>query len=772
MKIKHQLVIGFSLQIVVAVVVLLVVITWMVGNKTEESLSSRAQQQLVSVRDATKSRIEGYFDTLQNQVITFSNDRMIIDSMKEFKQAFSLYKQQTNSSDSNENQLNNYYNSEFGAEYKTRNNNENVDVNSWLSALDNDSVSLQNAFIAVNPHPLGAKDNLVDLNDSSDYAAIHSKFHSHIRDFQSRFGFYDIFLVDPTNGDIIYSVFKELDYSTSLINGPFANTGIGEAFKKANALASPEETVITDFAPYPPSYMDMASFIASPIFDNGVKIGILIFQMPISKISQIMTHNDKWRDVGLGDSGETYLVGDDHLIKNESRFFVEDRDSYLEALKESGLSDHVIKKINYKNSSIGLQPVDSIGVKKALSGTSGFQIFPDYRKVPVLSAFSPVNIKGLNWVIMAEIDEEEAFRAVSDIQSALVYYSLGVGLVVVVLAALSGFLMANRFSSRLTRMISIMKPMTNGDLTQKFNESKNDELGEFAHAFNYFIDSLKLMVGELSQVAANLTNNSNTLKDNSSASLIAISSQQEETEQLATAMTEMQATLAEVATNVESTSAATNEIADVSVTAKEATDKNLKASKSMASFISETSSSLSNLEKDSDAIGSVLDVIKQIADQTNLLALNAAIEAARAGEQGRGFAVVADEVRTLASRTQTSTEEIQAMIESLQTATKKSVESMALSAKQAIESETLSGKTYSILTEIDESINNINDMATQIATASEEQVAVAEDVNRSVVQINDLCVDSVSKTNDTSQMANEINLLSDQISTLVKQFKI
>jgi len=773
LKIKHQLISGFAGQSVISIVVLLSLIVWIVGNKTQTSLQERAKEQLVSVRDATKNSVERYFDTLQNQVITFSNDKMIIDAMRGFSTAFKQYKNQTSSDLALAKlSLKNYYIKDFDKEFNKRNTEQKSKSSQWLKQLDDDSIALQDAFISNNREKLGEKDKLSDLDNRSLYAKLHSDFHSHIRDYQARFAYYDIFLVDSASGDIVYSVFKELDFTTSLIDGPFSNTGIGEAFRVANQLTDASATTVTDFSPYPASYMDMASFIASPIYDNGRKIGILIFQMPISTISAIMTHDQKWNEVGLGESGETYLVGDDGFIRTDSRFFIEDPQGYFAALKTSGFSLNTIDKIKVKKSGIGLQKVETTGVSEALAGKTSFQVFPDYRNVPVLSAYAPVNIHGLNWVIMAEIDEEEAFRPVEDIRSALITYTLSVGFIVIVLSILGGVFISNQISTRLTNMIEAMKPLAEGDLSKKLDGSKKDEIGEFAYGFNQFIDKLRTMVGGLIDVVKKLSEHSIELTDNSKRSLTSISSQQSETEQLATAMTEMQATLAEVACNVESAASATYNITTESTSAKAATEDNLNASKILASLITDTSNIVSELEKDSDAIGSVLDVIKQIADQTNLLALNAAIEAARAGEQGRGFAVVADEVRTLASRTQASTEEIQTMIEKLQSATKMSVVSMNKSAEQAIESETLSNKTFDVLTVIDKSLTSINDMTTQIATASEEQSVVAEDINRSISQINGLCNESVVETNETARTADEIHHLSTKISNLVNQFKL
>ncbi|ALP51908.1 hypothetical protein Tel_01460 [Candidatus Tenderia electrophaga] len=248
--------------------------------------------------------------------------------------------------------------------------------------------------------------------------------------------------------------------------------------------------------------------------------------------------------------------------------------------------------------------------------------------------------------------------------------------------------------------------------------------------------------------------------------------QRAETDQVATAMNQMTSTVQEVTRNAEEAANYAVDADDVAAEGSAVVDKTVAAINAMAERVERVSGVISRVEEDSNNIGSVLDVIKEIAEQTNLLALNAAIEAARAGEQGRGFAVVADEVRTLAGRTQQSTEEIQRMIEALQSGSKEAVTAMEEGRNQAQDGVTQASQAGEALANIVQSVSRIREMNTQIATAAEQQSSVAEEINRNIVNIHEISGATAGSMSTASSSSDELARLSRELEQLVKHFRV
>jgi methyl-accepting chemotaxis protein len=311
-----------------------------------------------------------------------------------------------------------------------------------------------------------------------------------------------------------------------------------------------------------------------------------------------------------------------------------------------------------------------------------------------------------------------------------------------------------------------------GDLTVRTIYLGKDELGRVSSAFNTMGENFSSVIQNLSSATGQLASAAEETSTVTEQTSRGINRQQVETEQVATAMNEMSATVHEVAQNAALAAESARLADEASNHGKSVIKQTIKVINNLASDVERAAGVIHTLEQGSVDIGSVLGVIRGIAEQTNLLALNAAIEAARAGEQGRGFAVVADEVRSLASRTQQSTKEIDDMISRLQSGAREAVEAMELSRKQAQAGVEQAAEAGASLDDITNAVTQINDMNTQIASAAEEQSSVAEEINRNIITISQVADETAIGAVQTSNASAEVARLSEQLQGMVRQFKV
>jgi len=589
------------------------------------------------------------------------------------------------------------------------------------------------------------KDNITRLIYTNDTQAITSdahRLHDYFSSFIEAKGYYDLFIIDHA-GDIVYTVAKETDYQTNLIYGPYKDSGLGELYRK---VSTNQNYQLQDFAPYAPSNGEPAAFIALPV-TLGNQSHVLALQLSIEKINNIMQQRD-----GMGDTGETYLVGSDLRMRSNS---------FLDPVGHSVTA-------SFKGS-IQKNGVDTVSVHEAIKGNTDTKIIIDYNGNPVLSAYTPLSITGLNWALLAEIDEAEAMGPVTilkKVMASVIAITLGIVLIVTVMIVRS---IMRPLGGEPKDMHTLTERIANGDLSIKFLDKENGS-GVYG-SMQKMSSSLSNTMEEIASASNQLTSTAYQSSVTCKQTNVNLQEQQDSVAMVSTAMMEMTATIQDVARNAHEVADSVSESSELSNLAQSKVDKTVNALKSLQADVQHATEIIFEMANQSQEISSVLEVINGIAEQTNLLALNAAIEAARAGDQGRGFAVVADEVRQLAQKTQESTCYIENTINKLQGGSKEAVNAMKTSSASASETLNHATETTKAITECFDKVKNISCNAEQIASATIQQSQAAEEISKSLININDNASQNSEGAKQTESANIELNNLALKLNGITKQFR-
>ncbi|MBN1187603.1 MAG: PAS domain-containing protein [Bacteroidales bacterium] len=457
------------------------------SRKTVRELS---EDRLTAIREGKKASVENYFSQVKNQARTYSENTMVVGAMQEFKDAFHNIARDTNTSYTQdkiieiETSLKNYYSSNFLSLLNSKLDIVRTVENIWPGDIV--ASILQHYYISTNPNQAGSKQLLTKAEDGSQYSEIHSVYHPIMRNFLEKFGYEDIMLVDPESGHIVYSVMKKIDFGTNLFTGPYSGTNLAKAFEIAKNTTIKDYVKLMDFEAYDPSFGEPASFIASPIYDGEEKIGILVFQIGINNVNNLISSNGNWREEGLGETGEVYLVGNDMLMRSNARLMEENKESYLKVMQKNGISDRTINQINKFGTSVLLQEINNDAVREALKGISGNEIVNGYKGEKVLCSYSPINVDGMNWAIVAEISASETFKQLNKLRWILI--------IAIVLIFFAVNIIGNKYSKglsvRINKIRNAISTLAKGEAFTLLETKFRDEIGQTILAVNQLVQRI------------------------------------------------------------------------------------------------------------------------------------------------------------------------------------------------------------------------------------------------------------------------------------------
>jgi class 3 adenylate cyclase/HAMP domain-containing protein len=451
----------------------------------KKSLTKSMYDHLTSLQSARTQQIENYFENKRNLMKTFASQKSVVDAMSEFSAGFNLLDTYNVAIDQNKSlELQNFYKNNF-VERLNQNSLEEYSFTTLTPKLDVVKY-LQYHYIVNNPSKISKKELMESAEDNSYYSEVHQKFHSTLRDIVRNQGFRDLFLIDAKSLHVIYSVAKGVDFSTNLNHGPYAQSSLAKVVRKIVSNPNKGKVKVSDFKNYKPSHNLPQAFFAVPIYDNSELIGILAAQISVDSINNITTGDKNWKHDGLGHSGEVYLVGRDFEMRSNARKLMENPNAFFADLNKTDLKEEEKRVIISMKSTILNQSVHSEAIKRAVEGQEGTVITKNYLGEKVLSAYAPLQLEGLDWVIIAEKELSEAEEPIRSFQNSLLISAT----ILATLITFYAIWLAYTFLAPINSMANGVKNIINKTSTSTINLQRDDEFGELSKNIDKMIETI------------------------------------------------------------------------------------------------------------------------------------------------------------------------------------------------------------------------------------------------------------------------------------------
>jgi signal transduction histidine kinase len=447
---------------------------WQASAGAAAALTQASYDRLTAVRETRASELERYFVNIHNQVAALAGDEATLEALEQFEAAW--------------NRLPSQARSEAAIEQYYRSAGMPLD---WVPR-DARTRALQLEFIVRNPHPYGAKDILLEAPQLGAYSRVHARFHPSFHRYRSAFGFYDVFLISPNGGRVLYTVLKEIDLGVSLEADPYRHSPLAAIYHKVlerARQAGPLDpaVVMEDYRPYVPSGMAPAAFVAAAVRRAGKVEGVFVIQVAIDEVNSVMDGGARWREQGLGETGQVYIVGPDNTLRSDLRRAIERPEDYFQELRAAGIGEDTVEAIRRHGTAVLAYPVDLDVVARVQSGERGTELGRNVTGRPVLRSHAPLQIGDLRWAIIAEIESEEALIPVVALRRRILTTALAVA---VVLFAVAGWL-GDSVARRVLAAAAVARRLGRGERGLRVPVRGRDEIAQLAADFNRMSDDLE-----------------------------------------------------------------------------------------------------------------------------------------------------------------------------------------------------------------------------------------------------------------------------------------
>ncbi len=767
-----KLLIAFVIVLIVPLVSMEVVLT---KNNTS-LLVDQATRQRINVCDVKARQLEKFFDDTTGQVRAFSNTSLVHDAMKTLSTAFATARNENNINNnelrSQRSSLRAYYDHAFARTYKDKNAQQEPPLDELISDWDEHTIHLQHLYVQDGAHSLNTNELLDRARDRSNYSKLHARFHPQIRHCQQKYDYGNILLCNPS-GRVVYSVQKTLDFGTFLTNPERANSHLAEAFRTASQSTSADDVIFSDFANDTVRQEEVTGYALSPIVENGKTIGVVAFEIPIDRIQTIVHENSGY------ETSETYVVGPDMQFRTDPRF--------LKQLKVTSaiLNPDVV--------------VDTAAIRAAQDGQTSADVVDSYLGAKTVSAWQPLEIPvagtsaPAQWTLVSEVGLDEVL-APSNSMTLMTKMATPVVLSLAA-AILTVMLLVRPWLNQAEEITTTLGETSAGDKSARAEILTGDEFGSVAESVNKWLDTSNLTANlgfSLSELAAAtpalgaISNDSTSEQlqlvileiQNTALEVSRCAKQiQSATENLSSesstqssqivdtsmALDEMVESIHHVADSTSKSASVAEEARQTATNGSQAVLNTIKGMDRIRSQVQSTSKRIKRLGESSQEIGEIVQLISDVADRTSILALNASVQAAMAGDAGHGFQVVAEEVDRLSKRCNDATKHIARLVKCIQTETSEAIIGMEESTVEVVEGSKLASQAGDSLADIDSVSNRLAELIDSISGAAKQQARSGILVSRSIKEVSSVMTTTSSGTKQTEQLVNQLAARVDEL---------